>query len=194
MSELGRELVDGRGTERVLQALQSRDITIRQAGSSDCRLLWELANDPAVRAFALSPHPIPWEDHVAWFREKTQGTACQILVGEIKGELVGQVRVDQWSDFEGEIHISVTSEFRGTGTGCRMLELALRHIFATTRLSRIHGYMLPNNLASIRVVEKVGFQKIGEEVVRGSRATFFTRVGHCLRSLERSSDGTSKTG
>src|SRR5882762_3542584 len=44
-----------------------------------------------------------------------------------------------------------------------MLKLAVRQIFATTRLSRIHAYIQPQNLASMRAFEKAGFQKTGED-------------------------------
>src|SRR6266550_2958576 len=123
---------------------------MRRAESSDCRRLWKLVNDPSVRASAFSPESIPWDDHVAWFRKTMEATTCQILIGETEGTMVGQVRVDQWSELEGEISVGVVSGFRGAGAGYRVLELAVRQIFATTRLSRIHPYIQAQSLASMR--------------------------------------------
>ena len=175
MSELARQQVDGCGVKRVLRALQTSDIRMRRAESSDCRPLWNLVNDPTVRASAFSPESIPWDDHVAWFRKKMEATTCQFLIGETAGTMVGQVRVDQCSEREGEISLSVVSGFRGTGAGHRMLELAVRQIFATTALLRIHAYIQPQNLVSIRAFEKAGFLKSGEAMVRGSRAAHYIR-------------------
>ena len=89
--------------------------------------------------------------------------------------MVGQVRVDQWSELEGEISVSVMSAFRGVGAGHRMLELAVQQMFATTGLSRIHAYIQPQNLVSIRTFEKAGFQKSGEEMVKGKGAAHYIR-------------------
>ena len=67
------------------------------------------------------------------------------------------------------------SGFRGAGAGYRVLELAVRQIFATTRLSRIHPYIQAQNLASMRAFEEAGFQKTGAEMVKGKRAAHYIR-------------------
>ena len=59
MSERGRKLVDGRGAERVVSAMQPLNLHLRPAERKDCRLLWEWANDPATRAAAFSTGTIP---------------------------------------------------------------------------------------------------------------------------------------
>ncbi len=102
MSERGRELVDGHGAERVVGGVAHEGGSkIRRATTADCKLLWELANDPAVRASAFSPASIPWEDHVAWFESKVQAPSCHMLIGEAEGAVAGQVRVDERSEWPG---------------------------------------------------------------------------------------------
>ena len=44
MSRRGRELVDGRGADRVVSAMRPRAIRLRPVESKDCRLLWQWAN------------------------------------------------------------------------------------------------------------------------------------------------------
>jgi UDP-2,4-diacetamido-2,4,6-trideoxy-beta-L-altropyranose hydrolase len=175
MSERGRELVDGRGAERVVRALRTNVLQTRRATAADCRLLWELANDPAVRASTFSPASIPWEDHVAWFESKMQAATCHILIGEAGGAVVGQVRVDERPDGQGEIDVSVAGEFRGKGLGGRLIDLAVRKVFASTAMERIHAYILPQNVASRRVFETAEFQPAGEEQVKGYRALHYVR-------------------
>ncbi len=53
----------------------------------------------------------------------------------------------------------------------------LRHrkIFASTGMSRIHAYILPQNTASQRAFENAGFQRSGEEQVKGHGAWHFVR-------------------
>jgi spore coat polysaccharide biosynthesis predicted glycosyltransferase SpsG/RimJ/RimL family protein N-acetyltransferase len=175
MSERGREQVDGRGAERVVQSLRTSEIEMRRAESSDCRLLWELANDPAVRASAFSHEVIPWEHHVAWFHAKLSATNCRILIAQAARQFVGQVRIDLRSDLDGDIDISVAREFRGMGVSVRLIDLAVREIFETTGLARIHAYILPDNLRSMRAFEKAEFHNIGEEVVKENRANHYIR-------------------
>jgi UDP-2,4-diacetamido-2,4,6-trideoxy-beta-L-altropyranose hydrolase len=175
MSERGRELVDGHGAARVVRALRTHALEIRRATTADCKLLWELANDPAVRALAFSTASIPWEDHVAWFESKMQTATCHILIGEAQGAVAGQVRVDERPDGQGEIDVSVAREFRGEGVGSRLIDLAVHELFASTAMSRIHAYILPQNTASQRAFENAGFQKVGEEQVKGHRALHYVR-------------------
>ena len=175
MSNRGRELVDGRGAERVVRALRSDALQIRHATTADCGLLWELANDPQARASAFSQASIPWEDHLAWFKSKMQTANCHILIGEARGAVVGQVRVDERPDGQGEIDVSVAREFRGQGLGGQLIDLAVRELFASTAMARIHAYILPQNVVSRRVFEAAEFQQAGEEQVKGHRALHYVR-------------------
>ena len=175
MSEHGRELVDCRGAERVVWVLRTSALRVRRAIAADCRLLWELANDPTVRASGFYPALIPWDDHVAWFESKMQTATCHTLIGEAEKAFVGQVRVEVRADGEGEIHVSITNEFRGKGLGSRLIDLALREIFTSIAVSRIHAYILPQNTASQRAFENAGFQKVGEEQIKGHRALHYVR-------------------
>jgi len=175
MSERGRELVDGRGAERVVRALRSNALQIRRATKADCKLLWEVANDPAVRASAFSRASISWEDHVAWFESKMQTATCHILIGEAEGAFAGQVRVDERPDGQGEIDVAVAREFRGKGLGGRLIDLAVREVFASTAMARIHAYILPQNAASLRAFETAEFRQVGEERVKGHRALHYVR-------------------
>jgi UDP-2,4-diacetamido-2,4,6-trideoxy-beta-L-altropyranose hydrolase len=175
MSERGRELVDSHGAERVVRALRASALQIRRATVADCKPLWELASDPTVRALAFSPASIPWQDHVAWFESKMQTVTCHILIGEAHGEVAGQVRVDERPDGFGEIDVSVAREWRGAGVGSRLIDLAVREIFSSTGISRIHAYILPQNVASMRTFQSAGFHRAGEERVNGHQAVHYVR-------------------
>jgi UDP-2,4-diacetamido-2,4,6-trideoxy-beta-L-altropyranose hydrolase len=175
MSVCGRQLVDGLGSQRVVRAIRPPALRIRRAEDADCRTLWELANDPVVRASAFSEASIPWERHIEWFRDRIQGKRCHILVGEAGGDLVGQVRVDECADREGEVDVSVARNFRGEGLGSRLIDLAVREIFASTGLLRIHAFVRPENQASQRAFTKAGFERAGEQEVKGHRALHYMR-------------------
>ena len=176
MSRAGRELVDGRGASRVCAAMLRMGVAVRRARESDCRLLWEWANDPGVRASSFSPAAIGWEEHSDWFRAKMADEGCMILIGEgADGRAIGQVRIDRLSKGEAEIDVSVARAFRGAGYGSLLLETALQEAFDTGRIAKVHALIRPENLASVRAFEEAGFRKLGEKQVRGNAALHYCR-------------------
>ncbi len=177
-----RELVDGRGAQRVASAM-CVNLRIRPAREDDCHLLWEWANDPQVRANAFSPAPIPWEQHKVWFASKMKDPDCRILVAENNdGKAVGQFRVNWRSDRDGDIDVSISSESRGAGYGAVLIELGASHILAE-RGERLHAFVKVENQASRRAFEDAGFTNLGEESVDGHETVHFVRSRERDQSL-----------
>lgn len=156
MSQRGRELVDGRGCERVLTAIQSADLTLRHAGKSDCRLLWEWANDPGVRGASFHTATISWDEHAAWFADKLDNALIYIAEDQ-QGKPVGQFRIDWLRDGDAQVDVSVASEKRGCGIAAALILKAVQAAFRETELVRLHAYVKPENRASVRAFEKAGF-------------------------------------
>jgi UDP-2,4-diacetamido-2,4,6-trideoxy-beta-L-altropyranose hydrolase len=169
-----RELVDGRGAERVVLAMTAK-LRLRDAQETDCRLLWEWANDPQVREAAFSSAPIPWDAHQAWFTGKMKDPNCTILIAEDDGgRQVGQFRVDWRSEQEGDIDISVAAQFRGSGNGAVLIDLAVGRVFAE-KGDHIYALVKIENQASRRAFEQAGFSSLGEERVNGHPAIRYVR-------------------
>ena len=176
MCSRGRELVDGRGASRVRDAMVNSSVRVRRARESDSRLLWEWANEPDVRASAFSQQAIGWEEHSAWFQARLADEACMILIGEVAdGRPIGQVRINQKPNREAEIDLSVARDFRGAGYGSLLLETALQEVFDSCRITKVHAFIRPENLASARAFEKAGFLRLGEMQVKGNPALHYCR-------------------
>jgi UDP-2,4-diacetamido-2,4,6-trideoxy-beta-L-altropyranose hydrolase len=177
MSLRCHHLVDGKGASRILTIMRA-GLRLRRAREDDSRLLWEWANDPAVRAAAFSTAPIPWEQHKVWFAGKMfagkmNDRSCDILIAENDaGRGVGQFRVDWRSALEGEIDVSVTAEFRGTGYGAVLIELGVGNILAE-RGERLHAFVKTENQPSQSAFERAGFISAGEETRHGQRAIHY---------------------
>jgi len=156
--------------------MRAQAITMRRAHGGDCRVLWEWANEPGVRASAFSQQAIGWEEHSAWFQAKLADESCMILIGEVSdGQPIGQVRINQKPNREAEIDLSVAREFRGAGYGSLLLETALQEVFDSCRITKLHAFIRPENLASARAFEKAGFFKVGEAQVKGNFALHYCR-------------------
>lgn len=177
LSQRSRKLVDGYGASRVIAAMQYPALRLREAEEKDCRLVWEWANDPRVRAASFSQAHISWQEHKAWFADKIRDSRCLILIGENhEGRPVGQVRMDEHSRHEGLINVNIASQFRGAGYGTQLIDLAVQEVFARTGAARVHAFIRPENQASIRAFERSRFTRLGKENVRGYDALHYVRT------------------
>lgn len=162
----GREIVDGRGAERVVTQMHAAGLTLRPVRPDDCRLVWEWANEPAVRAVSFSMEPIPWERHQAWFADRLADPDCLFFVAELAGHPLGQVRIDL-SDPEAMLSISLAPQARGRGHGVAMVRSACDAAFATGRTRAIVALVRDGNVPSRRMFLKAGFAPDGQVTVRG---------------------------
>jgi len=165
-----RELVDGLGSIRVWLRLSENFLNLRAATSEDARLIFDWANDPAVRAVSFSSEPIAWENHLTWFTAKLGDANYRIWVAEDKaGTPVGQVRFQIDGD-AATVSISLDAGHRGKNRGSLLIWTACRKLFTESAISHVLAYIKPDNNASVRAFEKAGFQGWDEATVKGSSA------------------------
>jgi RimJ/RimL family protein N-acetyltransferase len=170
MSRRARLLVDGRGSGRVLSSVLSGNLRLRQIEEKDCRLLWEWANDPEVRAVSFSPKPIPWDQHLQWFHSKlADPNALLYLVTDLEDAPVGEVRY-QREGTRAVVSICLGPEFRGKGYGNTILKMATEELFRSTQVKKIDAYVKPENEASLRLFTSAGFTLGATGQVGGQRA------------------------
>lgn len=143
----------------------------RPIGDEDCRLLWEWVNDPVVRVSSFSTSPIPWDKHVAWFRDRRSDPNCYMcLVLDNEGVPVGQVRLDVVDGRRVEVHINIAPDRHGRGYGAEALRIVCRRFREVRNVSEVVAHIKPDNTASIRAFEKAGFVSQGRTQVRGHEA------------------------
>lgn len=173
LSEGARHLVDGQGAARVIAFMERKagpGLRLRQASTSDCRTVWEWANDPVVREASFSTESIPWDGHVKWFEAKLLDPHCHFyIVLDEAGSALGNVRFDVQQG-EAEVSVAMSGEFRGRGYGGEAIRLASVELFRKEPITRIHAHIRESNLASIRAFSKAGYTKTGVLEVKGTRA------------------------
>ena len=172
MSERGREIVDGRGTERVLSFLWGEP-TLRRTVESDCRSFWEWANDPAARSVSFAREPIPWDRHMEWFRARLTDPQTILYTALARnGDPLGMVRY-QMDGANAILSINLGSEFRGKGLGRKLLFLATEELFRTSGVTAINAFVRLSNEPSVRLFEGAGFRSLGVETVHGDQAIHY---------------------
>ncbi|HEX5870635.1 MAG TPA: UDP-2,4-diacetamido-2,4,6-trideoxy-beta-L-altropyranose hydrolase [Longimicrobium sp.] len=183
MGARGREVVDGRGVERVLNVLgtlsagaSGNRLVLRRAAPGDALDFLRIANDPGVRANAFNPEPIALESHLAWYARRLASPDTAIWVIELAGVVAAQVRYDRMDDGEtAEIGYAVSSAFRGMGLGTRILELTWRMACQVLGVGAVRGVVIQGNTASVRAFEKAGFRTAGEMEMHGFDCVAFER-------------------
>ncbi|MBN2309468.1 MAG: GNAT family N-acetyltransferase [Candidatus Hydrogenedentes bacterium] len=150
-------------------------LRVRHATRDDLELLWRWANEPGTRAASFSSDPIPWDTHVAWFERKMADAACRLYIVTLaSGEPAAQVRFDLRGPV-ADVSISVAAEHRGRGYAVTALELATAAFLAEVPAGRIHAYIKPDNLASLRTFAKAGYANEEACTVKGQRAVRLER-------------------
>lgn len=170
MAHRGQELVDGKGTTRVLTHMRVQTLSLRKVREEDRQLLWEWATDPDVRAGSFSSEPIPWEEHVLWFKSKLNDPHCIFYIATNGNDVpIGQARYDVDRN-ESVVSVSVDRNCRGKGYGSAIICLASHKLFDTSDVSVIHAYVKDGNEPSVRAFVKAGFKNMGMAEFRGYRA------------------------
>jgi len=166
-------LIDGYGTQRVLAELFDWKLWLRSAKEEDCRLLFEWVNDPVVRASSFSPDPITWENHQEWFKKRCTDANCFTFLGIDRNEKpVGQVRFDVKGAL-AEVDVHVAPGVRGQGVGSTLIDAGVVRLFSLTSVSEVHAHIKFGNEASMRAFTRAGFEKVGEETIKGAETFCF---------------------
>ncbi|TCK27384.1 bifunctional UDP-2,4-diacetamido-2,4,6-trideoxy-beta-L-altropyranose hydrolase/GNAT family N-acetyltransferase [Pseudonocardia endophytica] len=156
-----RDVVDGRGADRILDALRTatgdRSLSTRPATSDDAELLLAWRNDPETRRWSRTPSPVTAVEHRAWLeRSLADGDRMLLVVSDADGP-VGTVRWDH--DPDGwEVSITVAPQRRGSGLAGPLLAAGERALRASTGAGTpVTAVVHRDNTASARLFARAGY-------------------------------------
>lgn len=163
MGARGRTLVDGLGAARVAVALTQAVqpcMSVRSARAVDEQLLLDWANEPGVRAQSFDSTPITREGHAAWFAARLADARTVMFIAESPTGLpLGQVRfVAKGGGWV--VNYSVDATVRGLGLAKRLMETAMAALGCGRGALPIIALVKPDNTASARVFESLGFRRV----------------------------------
>lgn len=157
MSHAGLTKVDGMGAKRVLRFV-TEDLTglrLRPSIESDLEIMFDWANESAVRENSKSQNPITWEEHLVWFRRVHLQKTSRLFLLELDGLPIGQIRFDK-RDGVVVLNYSIDRLFRSRGLGRILVEQGLASIRGDQEPS-VLAVVRRENLASCRIFEGLGF-------------------------------------
>lgn len=171
LSKQSREIVDGEGSSRTVAYMRGEKIYLRSVRESDCRILWQWANDQTVRENSFSSRLISWEEHLSWFTSKINDDECVFyMVENDRGVPIAQVRFETTGSDDAIISVSIAREHRGKGYGNVIIRHASQKLLRTTNIKVVHAYIKLNNVSSLKAFERAGYTNIGEVSVSGHQA------------------------
>jgi RimJ/RimL family protein N-acetyltransferase len=142
--------------------LRDGDLVLRPWTEDDVETLVAAINDAEISHWIpLIPHPYTKDDASAFIRDEVLPDQVKLAV-EFAGRLVGGIGMGVNShDYRGTIGYWVTRDERGQGICTRALRLLARHALEDLGFQRVDLITDPDNVASQRVAEKVGFKREG---------------------------------
>jgi UDP-2,4-diacetamido-2,4,6-trideoxy-beta-L-altropyranose hydrolase len=174
MSVEGRNLIDGFGASRIVEAMSLHPLSVRTAREEDATLYWQWANDPEVRSSAFHSEYIEWKDHVKWFHKKLGDPECLMaVVLDASGEPLGQVRFEREAG-RATLDFSISSGHRGKGFGAAVLRLATGLFFEDSNSKRAEAWVKKTNFRSQRAFLKAGFKLFDEREMHREAAAGYS--------------------
>ncbi|MCB1924813.1 MAG: GNAT family N-acetyltransferase [Gammaproteobacteria bacterium] len=173
-------------------------LTLRDYRDDDAARLVQLANNPKVSRFLIDTFPYPYaiEDAEWWVREGCLGLGMITKVIDVDGTFVGSVGLTLqtgWRSHTAEVGYWLGEAYWGQGLATLALQRMCEQAFAEMRLRKVYAPVLAPNIASMRVLQKCGFTKVGvmvDDVVKQGRFFDVHHFERCHPSVDRHSTAT----
>ena len=108
------------------QTLRFYDLSCRKAEQKDAKAVFDISNDPEVRAASFQTGRIEWEGHLNWFERKLQDPECYFYVFENgAGKIAAQIRFQKTGQDRFEVSFSIAGAYRGKHCSVRILSMAV---------------------------------------------------------------------
>lgn len=159
--------------------------TIRPATVDDVPVITDIYNHAILNTTATFDSEIKsLDDRIQWFRDHQP--RHPVLISEEDGMLTGFASLSRWSDrcaYEGTVEVSVYihHEYRGRGTGKRLLEILILE-GEKAGFHNLISRISEGNLTSIHIHELMGFQHIGVMKQAGKKFGKFLDV-HFMQKI-----------
>ena len=153
------ELVDARGTNRVVNQLLPPQISVRRATIADLDSVYEWRNAEETRRYIFDAEPIPLETHRDWYLRTLENPNRILLIGEIDNKPVGVMRYD-FTGTEALISVYLVPGGQGQGVGTQLIRSGshwVREHFP--QILTINAEIFRENIASLHAFESAGYKE-----------------------------------
>ncbi|SDC00292.1 GNAT family N-acetyltransferase [Nocardioides lianchengensis] len=136
-------------------------LRLRPARFDDADRLLAWRNERSTRAASLTQDVIEPAAHRSWLERRLADETCRLLIVELDGTPVGQVRLDR-SGGDAEVSIGLAEHVRGRGVGAEALRL-VRGALPWPEVIRLLAHVREENAASLRLFAGLGYDELGRD-------------------------------
>ncbi len=152
--------VDGFGANRIVEIIypsKKDNLTIREACDSDIFTYFNWVNDPLVRSSAFNSNTIDIEEHQTGYKKQLNDSNSYLFFLEANRLPIGQIRFNCKAE-KAFIDYSLDEFVRNRGWSEQLIRLGASKLH-TSRPSIINAEVKSNNVKSISVFTRLGFEK-----------------------------------
>ncbi len=143
-------------------------VALRPWRDTDLRRLVAMCRDPEVARWTRVPDNYTREDALTFLAlvdvERRAGRAAHLAITlAADGTVAGSISLQHldWEARAGEIGYYLAPECRGQGLATRALSLLADHALGELGLAAVHLHAATANVASQRVAERAGLERLG---------------------------------
>ena len=136
---------------------------IRKIGREDWDDLLNWRNDELTRKMSINGGIVNKEDHYSYMDKMSKNNNREQFIFIHDNKKTGTIRIDKLNDEFVEFSYAINPKYRGNGYGSLMMKL-----FLFGKVGKYRCEIKPENIGSIRMVEKNGFKfrnKSGEILI-----------------------------
>jgi RimJ/RimL family protein N-acetyltransferase len=146
-----------------MNILETERLIIRHLRADDLDSFYEICCDPEVMKYVGDGQPLSREQVQRWIQKSQEnyaahGLGCFALENKADGRLIGYCGLVNPDGREAEIVYVLERRHWRQGLAWEVAKAMLDFGFARRQLRRITATIDPDNLASIRIVEKLGME------------------------------------
>jgi RimJ/RimL family protein N-acetyltransferase len=130
---------------------------LRKATFNDWKILLDWRNDSLTRENSFNQDEISEQTHKLWFNDSLLNPYREIYILTDDIIPVGSIRSDNILTNQYILSWSIAPDQRGKGYGTKILEIYLQG-----RTGNFIAEIKPENIASIKMVQKNGFNQLDE--------------------------------
>lgn len=143
---------------------------IKLAKETDVKDVFNLSNDPLVRANSFNSDIISFDNHVKWFENKIKNSnTAYYIIRSYNNDFMSQVRFDKDNNSnDWTIGISIADKYRGKGLASKILKDTVSVFIKNNNPINIYAFIKKSNESSVKSFNKAGFIIISEEVINNN--------------------------
>jgi len=162
-------------------------LELRQLDSNDLGFIFRHFSDPEVNRFILDDEPVQTIDQaqeiIDFYVPPRKSYNRWVITLKAEGTPIGTCGFHKWDERNNhaEIGYDLSPAYWHNGYMTEALQSAIKIGFETFKLNRIEAIVHPDNTASLRLLERLGFQQEG--ILRQSLRQGSQYYDHWLLSL-----------